>query len=47
MESSYSLFSDEIVNFEEEINAIRYEAINDFISRVNDVIGQKIDLKAF
>lgn len=46
-ESSYSLFSDEIVNFEEEINAIRYEAINDFISRVNDVIGQKIDLKAF
>ena len=47
MESSYSLFSDEIVNFEEEINAIRYEAINDFISRVNNVIGQKIDLKAF
>ena len=46
-ESSYSLFSDEIVNFEEEINAIRYEAINDFISRVNNVIGQKIDLKAF
>ena len=46
-ESNYSLFSDEIVNFEEEINAIRYEAINDFISRVNDVIGQKIDLKAF
>ena len=46
-ESNYSLFSDEIVNFEEEINAIKYEAINDFISRVNDVIGQKIDLKAF
>lgn len=46
-ESSYSLFSDEIVNFEEEINAIRYEAINDFISRVNNVIGQKIDLKDF
>ena len=46
-ESNYSLFSDEIVNFEEEINAIKYEAISDFISRVNDVIGQKIDLKAF
>ena len=46
-ESNYSLFSDEIVNFEEEINAIKYEAINDFISRVDNVIGQKIDLKAF
>lgn len=46
-ESNYSLFSDEIVNFEEEINALKYEAINSFIDRVNSIVGQKIDLKAF
>lgn len=46
-ESNYSLFSDEIVNFEEEINALKYEAINSFIDRVNSFVGQKINLKAF